>query len=104
VFVPKPAQLTNASQLNRNLLISNKARVNTKPELQITADNVKCSHGATVSQLEADDLFYLQSRGLSADTARSLLIDAFSAEILAKIPLESLRQRLGQCVACRSVE
>ncbi|MFN7554301.1 Fe-S cluster assembly protein SufD [Microcystis sp.] len=104
VFVPKPAQLTNASQLNRNLLISNKARVNTKPELQITADNVKCSHGATISQLEADDLFYLQSRGLSADTARSLLIDAFSAEILAKIPLESLRQRLGQCVACRSVE
>jgi Fe-S cluster assembly protein SufD len=63
VFVPKPAQLTNASQLNRNLLISNKARVNTKPELQITADNVKCSHGATVSQLEADDLFYLQSQG-----------------------------------------
>jgi len=94
----------SAHAINRNLLISNKARVNTKPELQITADNVKCSHGATVSQLEADDLFYLQSRGLSTDTARSLLIDAFSAEILAKIPLESLRQRLGQCVACRSVE
>jgi Fe-S cluster assembly protein SufD len=104
VFVPKPAQLTNASQLNRNLLISPKARVNTKPELQITADNVKCSHGATVSQLSADEVFYLQSRGLTAQEARNLLIDAFSAEILDRIPLESLRQRLGQCVACRSVE
>jgi Fe-S cluster assembly protein SufD len=102
VFVPKPAQLTNAAQLNRNLLISPKARVNTKPELQITADNVKCSHGATVSQLEADEVFYLQSRGLTAQDARNLLIDAFAAEILDKIPLESLRQRLGQCVACRS--
>jgi Fe-S cluster assembly protein SufD len=102
VFVPKAAQLTNASQLNRNLLISPKARVNTKPELQITADNVKCSHGATVSQLEADEVFYLQSRGLTAQDARNLLIDAFAAEILDRIPLESLQQRLGQCVACRS--
>jgi Fe-S cluster assembly protein SufD len=102
VFVPKAAQLTNASQLNRNLLISPKARVNTKPELQITADNVKCSHGATVSQLEADEVFYLQSRGLTAQDARNLLIDAFATEILDRIPLESLQQRLGQCVACRS--
>lgn len=102
VFVPKPAQLTNAAQLNQNLLLSPKARVNTKPELQITADNVKCSHGATVSQLEADEVFYLQSRGLTAQDARNLLIDAFAAEILDKIPLESLQQRLGQCVACRS--
>jgi len=104
IIVPKPAQLTNATQLNRNLLLSNKARVNTKPELQITADNVKCAHGATVSQLEADELFYLSSRGLSEDNARNLLIDAFAAEILAKIPLVSLRQRLSQCVACRSFE
>lgn len=104
VFVPKAAQMTNAAQLNRNLLLSPKARVNTKPELQITADNVKCSHGATVSQLEADELFYLRSRGLTEDNARHLLLDAFAAEIIDKIPLKSLRQRLSQCVACRTVD
>ncbi|MCU0537241.1 MAG: Fe-S cluster assembly protein SufD [Hydrococcus sp. Prado102] len=104
VFVPKPAQLTNAAQLNRNLLLSPKARVNTKPELQITADNVKCSHGATVSQLEADEVFYLRSRGLNEVDARYLLVDAFAAEIIQRIPLESLRQRLTQCVACRTID
>ncbi|MBR8831840.1 MAG: FeS cluster assembly protein SufD [Chroococcopsis gigantea SAG 12.99] len=104
VFVPKPAQLTNAAQLNRNLLLSPKARINTKPELQITADNVKCSHGATVSQLEADEVFYLRSRGLNEDDARHLLIDAFAAEILDKLPLESLRQRLNQCLSCRTID
>jgi Fe-S cluster assembly protein SufD len=104
IYVPKAAQLTNASQLNRNLLLSAKARVNTKPELQITADNVKCSHGATVSQLEADELFYLQSRGLTEENARHLLIDAFAADILARLPLDSLRTRLLQCVACRTLD
>ena len=104
IFVPKPAQLTNATQLNRNLLLSPKARINTKPELQITADNVKCSHGATISQLEADELFYLQSRGLNESDARHLLIDAFAAEILERIPFQSLQQRLTQCVVCRTVD
>ncbi len=104
IFVPKPAQLTNATQLNRNLLLSPKARINTKPELQITADNVKCSHGATISQLESDELFYLQSRGLSENDARNLLIDAFAAEILDRLPLKSLRERLTQCVACRTLD
>ena len=102
ILVPQKAQLTNASQLNRNLLLSPKARVNTKPELQITADNVKCAHGATVSQLEADELFYLRSRGLSESDARYLLIDAFAAEILQRIPIKSLRHRLTQCVACQT--
>ena len=99
VLVPKAAQLTNAAQLNRNLLLSPKARVDTKPELQITADNVKCSHGATVSQLEPDELFYLRSRGLNENDARYLLIDAFAAEILERIPVESLRTQLSQLVA-----
>ena len=94
VFVPKPAQLTNAAQLNRNLLLSPKARVNTKPELQITADNVKCSHGATVSQLEADEIFYLRSRGLTEKDACQLLIDAFVTEIIDKIPLKSVQQTI----------
>lgn len=104
IFVPKPAQLTNATQLNRNLLLSPKARINTKPELQITADNVKCAHGATISQLEADELFYLQSRGLNETDARHLLIDAFAAEILERIPFNSLREQLTHCVACRTVD
>ena len=103
IIVPKAAQLTNAAQLNRNLLLSPKARVNTKPELQITADNVKCSHGATVSQLEDDEVFYLRSRGLTESDARYLLIDAFAAEILQRLPVESLRKRLAQCIACRTM-
>lgn len=103
VLVPQAAQLTNASQLNRNLVLSSKARVNTKPELQITADNVKCAHGATISQLEADEIFYLRSRGLNDYDARHLLIDAFAGEIIDQIPLQSLRQRLTQCIACRTI-
>jgi len=98
VFVPKPAQLTDASQLNRNLLLSAKARVDTKPKLEITADNVKCAHGATVSQLEDDEIFYLQSRGIDQNDARNLLINAFASEIINKIPILSLRETLLQLV------
>ncbi|ELS03801.1 FeS assembly protein SufD [Xenococcus sp. PCC 7305] len=98
VSVPKPAQLTNASQLNRNLLLSPKARVNTKPELQITADNVKCSHGATVSQLEADEVFYLRSRGLTENDARQLLIDAFVNEIIERVPIKSMQQKIQSSI------
>jgi len=98
VFVPQAAQLTNAGQLNRNLLLSSKARVDTKPQLEITADNVKCSHGATVGQLEADEIFYLQSRGLNQADARNLLINAFAAEIINQLPVASLRKQLFQLV------
>ncbi|WP_392533335.1 Fe-S cluster assembly protein SufD [Nostoc sp. C117] len=94
VLVPKPAQLTNAAQLNRNLLLSAKARVDTKPQLEITADNVKCAHGATVSQLEDDEIFYLQSRGIDENDARKLLINAFAAEVINQIPVPSLRNIL----------
>jgi Fe-S cluster assembly protein SufD len=99
IVVAQPAQLTNASQLNRNLLLSNQARVDTKPQLEIVADNVKCAHGATVSQLQADEIFYLQSRGISADQAQRLLIYAFAMEILDRIPIESLRSRLAGAIA-----
>ncbi|BAZ70273.1 hypothetical protein NIES4106_50640 [Fischerella sp. NIES-4106] len=98
VFVPKPAQLTDAAQLNRNLLLSSKARVDTKPQLEITADNVKCSHGATVSQLEDDEIFYLQSRGIDQESARHLLVHGFAAEIINQIPFPSLREKLTQTV------
>lgn len=95
VFVPKAAQLTDAGQLNRTLLLSPKARVDTKPQLEIVADNVKCTHGATVGQLETDELFYLQSRGIDADSARKLLVYAFAYEIISQVPLEPLRQTLS---------
>jgi Fe-S cluster assembly protein SufD len=98
IFVPKPAQLTDASQLNRNLLLSPQAKVDTKPQLEITADNVKCAHGATVSQLEDDEIFYLQSRGIDENNARHLLVNAFAAEIINQIPVPSLRQNLTQTV------
>ncbi len=94
VFVPKPAQLTNAAQLNRNLMLSPKARVDTKPQLEITADNVKCAHGATVSQLEDDEIFYLQSRGINEHDSRQLLVNAFATEIINYIPVASLRDNL----------
>ncbi|MEY3067397.1 MAG: FeS assembly protein SufD [Cyanobacteriota bacterium] len=102
VFVPQTAQFTNANQLSRNLLLSSKGRIDTKPQLEIVADNVKCSHGATVSQLEADEVFYLRSRGLSEQMSRHLLIDAFAAEILGKLPSETLTQVLSRCVSCRT--
>jgi Fe-S cluster assembly protein SufD len=98
VFVPQAAQQTNAGQLNRNLLLSAKARIDTKPQLEITADNVKCSHGATVSQLEDDEIFYLQSRGLDIETAKILLINAFAVEIIDRIPVASVRKKLAAAV------
>ena len=103
VWVPHDAQLTNASQLNRNLLLSGKARVDTKPELDIVADNVKCAHGATVSQLDANEVFYLQSRGISAEAAQRLLIYGFAMDIIDRIPVPSLKQSLIEIVAQRSL-
>ena len=102
VWVPRAAQQTNASQLNRNLLLSDKARVDTKPELDIVADNVKCAHGATVSQLDAQEVFYLQSRGISADQAQRLLIYGFAMEMIETIPLASLREQLIAAVTQRT--
>lgn len=102
VNVPQAAQLTDAAQLNRCLLLSPKARIDTKPQLEIVADNVKCTHGATVSQLEADEVFYLQSRGIDADSAQLLLVYAFAFEILGQIPVESIQKRLSQFVSAHA--
>ena len=98
VYVPQKAQLTNASQLNRNLLLSAKSRVDTKPELDIVADDVKCAHGATISQLAPDELFYLQSRGIDRNQAQRLLIYAFAMEIIEPIPVAPLRERMTQYI------
>jgi FeS assembly protein SufD len=86
VRVPREAQRTNASQLSRSLLLSDRARIDTKPELEIVADDVKCAHGATVSSLQTDELFYLQSRGIAADQAAQLLQRAFCEEVLRELP------------------
>ena len=99
VYVSQNAQLTNASQLNRNLLLSSKARVDTKPELDIVADDVKCAHGATVSQLQADEVFYLQSRGISAAQAQRLLLYGFAMEIVDKISVEPVKKMLGDRIS-----
>ena len=95
VFVSQTAQLTDAAQINRNLMLSSKARIDTKPELDIVADNVKCAHGATVSQLQPNEIFYLQSRGIAAHQAQRLLLYGFAMEIVEKISIASLRQSLS---------
>lgn len=96
ILVPQAAQLTDARQSSRNLLLSAKARVDTKPQLEITADNVKCAHGATVSQLENDEIFYLQSRGIDQAQAVKLLTYAFAYDVIQHMPIASLRDRLLQ--------
>ena len=98
IMVRPGAQRTDSSQSSRNLLLTGKAQVDTTPQLEIFADDVKCAHGATVGQLDREELFYLQSRGLSDATARNLLTYAFGAEIIARIPVASLRHRLEQTV------
>jgi Fe-S cluster assembly protein SufD len=98
ILVPKLAQLTDAAQLSRTLLLSPKARVDTKPQLEIVANDVKCAHGATVSQLEDDEVFYLQSRGLTEADARKLLTYGFAIEIIDQIPIASLRQTLAAII------
>ncbi|MGB3617804.1 MAG: Fe-S cluster assembly protein SufD [Catalinimonas sp.] len=94
IFVRQDAQKTNAFQSNRNLLLSDRATINTKPQLEIWADDVKCSHGATTGQLDEEALFYLRTRGLDAVQARALLLRAFAADVLDKATYEPLRDYL----------
>ena len=91
IFVRQDAQKTNAFQQNNNILLSEDAIVNTKPQLEIWADDVKCSHGCTVGQLDEEALFYLQARGIDKLTAKGLLLYAFAGEVLEKIEDESFR-------------
>jgi Fe-S cluster assembly protein SufD len=98
VLVRAGAQLTDSAQESRNLLLSPKAHVDTKPQLEIFADDVKCSHGATVGQLDPEQLFYLRSRGLPEARARNLLTFAFGAEVIDRLPVRSLVERLERTV------
>lgn len=101
VFVREGAQQTDAQQTNKNLLLSNEARVDTKPQLEIFADDVKCAHGATVGQLEEEELFYLASRGLHPDIARNLLTYGFAEEVIDKIRIDSIKAQLDEAVLNR---
>ena len=101
IFVQKDAQKTNAYQSNKNLLLSNDASVNTKPQLEIFADDVKCSHGCTVGQLDEEAFFYLRSRGVSEKAAKSLLIHAFAVDILEHIKPVKVREYVDQLISER---
>ena len=94
IFVRKKAQKTNAFQSNNNILLSDEAKINTKPQLEIWADDVKCSHGCTVGQLDKEAMFYLQSRGISKEKAISMLLGAFSEEIIEKIENQFAKQKI----------
>lgn len=92
IFVRQAAQKTNAFQSNKNILLTDEATMNTKPQLEIWADDVKCSHGATTGQIGEEEVFYLRSRGLSEASARALLIYAFAADIVEHISIEPLKE------------
>lgn len=99
VFVRQDAQKTNAYQQNRNLLLSDNATINTKPQLEIWADDVKCSHGCTVGQLDEEQLFYLRSRGINTDSARALMVYAFASEIVERLPVDALKTYLFEAIS-----
>jgi Fe-S cluster assembly protein SufD len=101
VFVRENAHGTDAQQSNKNLLLSNDARVDTKPQLEIFNDDVKCAHGATVGQLEEEELFYLLTRGLPEPLAKNLLTYGFAEEIINKIEIESIKSGLDAAVLNR---
>ncbi len=94
IFVRKDAQKTDAKQTNKTLLLSNEAVMNTKPQLEIFADDVKCTHGATIGQLDAEQVFYLRSRGIGEVMARDILTFAFASDVVSRIHADALRQRL----------
>jgi Fe-S cluster assembly protein SufD len=96
IIVAKDAQKTDAKQTNKAMLLSDAAQMNTKPQLEIFADDVKCTHGATVGQLDADSLFYLQARGLDRNTARAILIRGFAGDVVERVKFGPLRERLDQ--------
>lgn len=99
IIVDKIAQKTNAFQKNNNILISDKATINTKPQLEIFADDVKCSHGCTIGQLDEDALFYMQTRGIPKKEARALLMYAFANNVLESVRIPELKTRINKLIA-----
>jgi Fe-S cluster assembly protein SufD len=101
IFVRKDAQKTDAKQTNKTLILSDDATMNTKPQLEIFADDVKCTHGATVGQLEEEQLFYLRSRGISLEEARDLLTFAFASDVIDRVHVDALRKQLDTLLRAR---
>ena len=101
IFVRKDAQKTNAYQSNKNILLGQNSSANTKPQLEIFADDVKCSHGCTIGKLDEDALFYLRARGISEQNAKALLLHAFAADILQQIESEELRNYIDSLISER---
>jgi Fe-S cluster assembly protein SufD len=101
ILVREDAQKTDAAQVNSNLLLSDDAEIDTKPQLEIFADDVKCSHGGSVGQLDETALFYLRSRGVDADAARAMLTYAFAAEVVERVRPAALRSYVRRLVATR---
>ena len=99
IHVDQLAQKTNAFQQNNNILLDDKATVNTKPQLEIFADDVKCSHGCTVGQMDDDALFYLMSRGIPKKEARALMTYAFANNVLESVELPVLKKRINKLIA-----
>jgi Fe-S cluster assembly protein SufD len=101
VFVRHGAQKTDARQTNKNLLLSNDAQVDTKPQLEIYADDVKCTHGAAIGQIDEDMMFYLESRGINPALAKNMLTYGFAEEVIEKIKIESIKRELDEAVLNR---
>jgi len=99
ILVDKIAQKTNAFQSNNNILLSDKATVNSKPQLEIFADDVKCSHGCTIGQLDESALFYMRSRGIPKKEAKALLMYAFANEVLDSVKIPQLKARINKIIA-----
>ena len=101
VIVEKEAQKTNAYQQNNNVLVSDKATINAKPQLEIFADDVKCSHGCTIGQLDDDALFYMQQRGIPQKEAKALLMYAFANTVLESVKIPEVKQRINKIIATK---
>jgi Fe-S cluster assembly protein SufD len=101
VMVRKDAQKTNAFQQNNNILLSDEALVNTKPQLEIFADDVKCSHGATIGQLDKDSMFYLKTRGISKEWARTILIHAFASDVVKSLKMNPVREYVEKIITLK---
>ena len=99
VIVEKQAQKINAFQQNNNILIDDNATVNAKPQLEIFADDVKCSHGCTIGQFDEDALFYLRSRGIGLKEAKALLMYAFANTVLESVKIPELKRRINKLIA-----
>lgn len=101
IFVRKDAQKTNAYQSNKNILIGEQSSANTKPQLEIFADDVKCSHGCTIGKLDEDALFYLRARGISEKNAQAMLLHAFALDVLEQVKVEPLKNHIDQLISER---